>query len=136
MAVGPKDRGLTLGGLTHQQSGRPAQPPGFAPERSRVLAAALSGVLIALTIWGGRLDVIPRGILEPSSLAGVNQATTVAGRSGNSQAAHTSVRGPAGTLSPCRKKPNETGQQSHLSSAAACGPVSVASRSSAGGSVP
>jgi hypothetical protein len=116
---------------TDQQAARAA---GLDSDRSRVLVAALAGVLLALTIWGGRLDVIPRGLLEPSSLAGINQVTTVTRNSGDSQLAHRSARGAGSRLPTCQTPESRASHRSHASSAAACAHALSARRFSAGAS--
>ncbi len=115
----------------NQQAARAA---GFGSDRSRVLVAALTGVLVALTIWGGRLDVIPPGLLEPSSLAGINEVTTVTRHSDGSQLTNRSARGAAATLPACQSPESRTSHRSHASSAGACAPTRAARRLSAAAS--
>ena len=46
-----------------------ASAASVAVDRPKAIAAAITGVLVALAIWGGRLEVIPSASAQPSSTA-------------------------------------------------------------------
>jgi hypothetical protein len=101
-------------------------PSPSAPTRSQAIAAGLAGLLLALVLWGGRLDL---------PLA-VSVATThaPAARSANSQLAHTASRGVNLKLAACHRR--SQAQQTRARYAAACAPVAAASGFSAAASAP
>ena len=104
-------------------------PPSTVPSAARAgsgavngpkaIAAGITGVLVALAIWGGRLEVIPTANAHSSSAAPTSAAITPA-NSANSQATRTSARESGAKLAACQDKQALTRRQSQKSSSGAC----------------
>jgi hypothetical protein len=105
-----------------------APDPAWTPEvRARHLAAALTGVLVALTIWGGRLHVIPHALIA----SGIARPQPAA-RSANSQQASSFGQVLASTLTMCT--PVRDTQRERQSYGGACAPARAATEHSASAS--
>jgi hypothetical protein len=96
-----------------------ASAASVAVDRPKAIAAAITGVLVALAIWGGRLEVIPSASAQPSSTAGVSAAIAPPD-SANSQAARSLARESGSKLPPCQSTQPQTRRQSQKSSSGAC----------------
>ena len=96
-----------------------ARAAGAPVDRPRAIAAAIAGVLVALAIWGGRLEVIPSATAQPSSAARVSAAIAPSD-SANSQAARSVARDRGTKLPPCQVTEEHTRRQWERSSSDAC----------------
>jgi hypothetical protein len=112
--------------ITHDGP-RTRRSPWQIREHSTVLLPILAGIALALTVWGGHLDVIPAGLLPLPNAA--------LGDSAIPQEAHTLSVGVGATLPACIPH-LRTNTATHKSFAGACVSVHAASRSSAGASAP
>jgi hypothetical protein len=111
-------------------------PPagGAAVNGPKAIVAGITGVLVALAIWGGRLEVIPTANARPSSATGAGAAIAPPD-SANSQAARRLTRESGSRLPACRDKQSGTSHQSQKSSSGGCA-VEHAGRAFSAGASP
>jgi len=107
---------------------------GGAVNGPKAIAAGITGVLVALAIWGGRLEVIPTANAQPSSATRVSAAIAPAADSANSQAARRSARESGSKLPACQHRQPQASHESQKSSSVACAAVHAERVSSAGAS--